>query len=544
MSVSSNHRAMIARALLLKPDRVLGPQQPDRPSYLRRLLAGGEWMDWDVRRDLAARIPEFIEGPTLSRRTLQSLNALLQAITVGSLRRAEAALSVEAESVKIPLWKQVACQDLAKVLVLARAECGDAQACATAAGYAIAEARASIVRGDLGAWFYIRAALWWAYRGKTDTWDIEYKPSPRYADLVSEDELLKPLAEFLTDTRAAQIMIETEEDILRGGAGVQGGSDLPPEFPADWDPSDLGDRPAAPAAPGPGPTLVVFPSVKHLPEPSKSARERGDSPRALIEDVAERPLPLVAAPDPAAFLRQFLDVCPWAEEAAEAFAMDLVGAPFAWFRPRILVGPPGEGKTAAARKLLKLAGLDCTVYSAAGQMDGGSFAGTSRQWSTWRLSVPAQAILRARQANVGIVVDEIEKAGTSRRWGRLDETLLPYLERHTARAVYDPAVEASLDVSAVSLILTANSLDGLCGPTRDRCQVLRWQGPRRQHLPFVAQAFVREVRAERNLAASWIPDLDGEELDALDWWKGGSLRPLRRAVETILAARDVYTARH
>ncbi|MGH1574541.1 hypothetical protein ACRAWG_32695 [Methylobacterium sp. P31] len=188
MSASSNHRASIARALLLKPDRVIGPQQPDQPSYLRILLAGGEWMDWDVRRDLATRIPEFIEGPTLSRRTLQSLNALLDAINVQRLRTAEAALTAEAESVKIPLWKQVGCQELAKVLVLARAECGDAQACATAAGYAIAEARASIVRGDLGAWFYIRAALWWAYRGRADTFDIEYKPSPRYADLVSEDE--------------------------------------------------------------------------------------------------------------------------------------------------------------------------------------------------------------------------------------------------------------------------------------------------------------------------------------------------------------------
>lgn len=542
MSASSNSRATIARALLLNPARVTGPQQPDRPSYLRILLAGGEWVDWDVRRDLAVRIPEFLEGPQLSRRTQQSLNAVLDAINIQRLRTAEAALAVDAESTKIPLWRQVACQELAKVLVLVRAECGDAQACATAAGYAIAEARASIVRGDLGSWFHIRAALWWAYRGKADTFDIEYKPAPRYADLVSEDELLKPLAELLADARAAQIMIEVEEDILRGGAGAQGGSDLPPEFPADWDPSDLGDQPVA--SPVAGPALVVFPNLRHLPEPTKSARDRGDSPRALVEDIAEKPLPLVHTPDPAAFRQAFLAACPWAEEAAEVFAMDLVGAPFAWFRPRILVGPPGEGKTASARLLVQLAGLDCTVYSAAGQMDGGSFAGTSRQWGSWRLSVPAQAILRARKASVGIVVDEVEKAGPSRRWGRLDETVLPFLERHTARAIFDPSLEANVNLSAVSFILTANSLDGLSAPMRDRCQVLRWQGPRREHLPFVAQAIVREIRTDRGLDASWIPDLDGDELDALDWWRGGSLRPLRRAVETILAARDVYTARH
>lgn len=545
MPITADQRIAVARALLLKPTRVTGPQEPTHPLPLSCLLAGGEWKGWDVRVDVPLRARVFLEGSIVSKRSRQRVEALLKSVDVQRLKAAETALRADhAHSNQIPTWHALECLDLARVLVLARAELGDPQACAEASGLALNYARDKIVTRDLGVWFFIRAALWWAYRSRSDAADIEYVPAPQYADLSADDELLEPLAQLLGDMRAAQVQVQTEEDLLRGGAGAQGGSDLPPALPGDpFDPLDLGDGPAKALAPR-GPTLVVFPSVQHLPEPSKSARERHESPRALVEEFAQRPLPLVAAPDPAAFKAAFLAACPWAEEAADAYAMDLVGAPYAAFRPRVLVGPPGEGKTAAARLLVQLAGLDCTVYSAAGQMDGGSFAGTSRQWSTWRLSVPAQAILRARHANVGIVIDEVEKAGTSRRWGRLDETLLPYLERHTARAIHDPAVEANLNLSAVSLILTANSIDGLSGPTRDRCQVLRWQGPGREHLPFLAQAIVKDLRSERGLDASWIPDLDGEELDALDWWRGGSMRPLRRAVETILASRDAYTARH
>ncbi|MFC6743374.1 AAA family ATPase [Methylobacterium tardum] len=335
-------------------------------------------------------------------------------------------------------------------------------------------------------------------------------------------------------------MIEDEDDILRGGAGQRTDmaelgqiADLP-SVPEDW------DRPGAEVAR----TLIVFPSLKHLPRPSAAAIDRGDSPRALAEPWADWPMPLVPAPDPGAFTAALRARFPWASDAIEAYAMDLVGAPFAAFRPRILVGPPGFGKTEFARAVLETAGLDVTVYAAAGQMDGGSFGGTSRQWGSWRPSVPAQGCLRHGKASHGITVDEVEKAGTSRRWGRLDETLLPFLERgSTARAIHDPALECALDLSAVSYVLTANSLSGIVQPLLDRAPPLHWPAPRAEDLPIVAAAILAGLRRDRGLDVTWCPDLDGEELDALTAWRGGSLRPLRRMVETILASRDVLARR-
>jgi len=303
-----------------------------------------------------------------------------------------------------------------------------------------------------------------------------------------------------------------------------------------------------PEPPAPAPprslTLVVCPRLDHLPKPGTHARDRGESPRALCDSAAEVALPLSPTPDPKAFADGLRAAYPWASEVIETYATDLAGAPFAAFRPRVLVGGAGGGKTSFALALLRAAGLPETLYSAAGQMDGGSFAGTSRQWGTWRLSVSAQAILRARRASVGIVVDEIEKAGPSRRWGRLDETILPFLERGTtAKAIHDPAVETALDLSGVSYVITANDTAGVSGPLLDRAPVVHWPMPRRGDLPIVAATILDGIRREQGLDERWLPALDGDEMDVLSAWRGGSLRPLRRMVEVVIASRDGFARR-
>lgn len=322
-----------------------------------------------------------------------------------------------------------------------------------------------------------------------------------------------------------------------------------------------GIRRIASSAPGPAPdpaidpeprtepgvtglSLVVIPSLKHLPLPSKHSRDRVDSPRALCEDLSEKALALTPAPDPAVFAATLLADYPWADEVVDMYAQDLVGAPFARFRPRTLVSGAGGGKTSFARALLRAAGLPEVLYSAAGVMDGGNFAGASRTWSTWRLSVPGQGVLRFGQASLGVIIDEAEKAGPSRRWGRLDETLLPFLERGTtARVIFDPALEVPLDLSGISYILTANDRHGMSGPLLDRAPAVEWPMPRRQDMPIVAAAILNELRRERSLDEVWCPPLDGDELDALTAWRGGSMRPLRRMVEAVVSSRETFARR-
>ncbi len=538
MSDDSKRESAAARlrAAILDPTAYCGPRQPMSPIDRAERLRGGEFMMWDARVDAQAILRGLQAYELPDDLSLQIARAI-ERPTVGKLRRVRQALRRE-----VPQGAEFACRDADSLLAFNVAALGCPAASAECAAAALDSAVLYIGSGDgtdghAQGHLAFRAACLWASDAQADATDIEYKPGPLYPRLSSFDQRARFWMASFAVIAKAEDAIAAEDDILRGGAGMQ--ADLsalvgldPPHIPEDW------DKPGSVTAQ----TLVVIPSLRHLPRPSTSAIDRGDSPRALAEPWAEKPMPLVRCPDPAAFAAAMRARFPWASEAIEAYAMDLVGAPYARFRPRILVGGPGLGKTAFARAILEETGLGVTVYSAAGQMDGGSYGGTSRQWGSWRLSVPAQGCIRFGKASHGIVVDEVEKAGNSRRWGRLDETLLPYLET-TARAIHDPALECALNLSAVTHILTANSLSGIVQPLLDRAPPIHWQAPRAEDLPIVAAAILEDLRIDRGLDETWCPDLDGEELDALTAWKGGSLRPLRRMVETVLAARDVLARR-
>lgn len=528
------------RAAILDPSAHCGPREPVAPIDRAERIRGGEFMCWDARVD-AQVILRGLLGFELPDDLRRHILAAADGPTIAKLRRVRQALSRR----EVPQVAERRCREAAALLAFNIAALGCANASAECAALAFDSAvtwlgSADSVDSYAQGFLAFRAASLWASDAQVDATEMEYKPNPLYTRLSGFDQRARYwLASFAVIAKAED-MLAMEDDILRGGAGMQ--SDLSalvelPPVPEDWDrPGSVASRPVQ--------SLVVIPSLKHLPRPSSSAIDRGDSPRAIGEPWAERPMPLIPTPDPAAFTASMLARFPWAAEAIEAYALDLVGAPFAAFRPRILVGPAGCGKTQFSRAVLEAAGLDVTVYAAAGQMDGGSFGGTSRQWGTWRPSVPAQGCLRFGKAAHGIVVDEVEKAGTSRRWGRLDETLLPFLERgSTARAIHDPAFETALDLSAVSYVLTANSLAGIVQPLLDRAPPIHWPSPRAEDMPIVAAAILADLRRDRGVDATWCPDLDPEELDALTAWRGGSLRPLRRMVETVVAARDVFARR-
>ncbi|BCM81598.1 AAA family ATPase [Methylobacterium indicum] len=552
MSNTGHSQASQIRALLLDPSPICGPREPSSPLPLRERQFGGEFLLWDARADLCASLQPLTKREDLPHGEVRlAIQAALTRPSASTALRAERALLVACERKGTPEHLATPLYDAAQLLPYHAAAFGSAEAAARISARSLDAAWLHLRGGDLGrGWLALRAALLWASDAQEDLRDVKYVPRPSFDRLTAFDLQALSFARAFAVIAKAERMIQDEDAILRGGAGAQGGG--PPEaddLPGLEDLPSLGEyltaasepAPQPPPAPRPALSLGVLPSLGHLPQPPKHVADRGDSPRAIGEPWAGKQMPLTPAPDPAAYAARLRARFPWASEAIEAYAGDLVGAPFARLSPRILVGPAGLGKTAFARAAVEEAGLDVTVYAAAGQMDGGSFAGTSRQWSTWRPSVPAQACLRLGKANHGIVVDEVEKAGDSRRWGRLDETLLPFLERgSTAKSIHDPAFECALDLSAVSYVLTANALDGIAGPLRDRCGVLHWPAPRAEDLPVVAAAILDEIRRDRGLDEAWCPGLDGNELDALSAWRGGSLRPLRRMVEAVVAARELF----
>jgi len=230
---------------------------------------------------------------------------------------------------------------------------------------------------------------------------------------------------------------------------------------------------------------------------------------------------------------------PYALEVIDFALADLVGRTTVKLRPLLLVGDPGGGKSRFARRLGEALGL--TVWRTdASRSDGAVFAGTDKRWHSAEPCHPFLAVAQARQASVLVLIDEIEKAGTRSDFGRFWDCLLGFLEPETNSRYPDPALQTKLDLSHISYVATANSLDPLPSPIRDRFRVASFPKPNAHDLDALLPAVIADLAQERGLHKDWVPPLDGIERAAVArHWRGGSLRRLRRIVEAVLRTRDI-----
>jgi len=281
------------------------------------------------------------------------------------------------------------------------------------------------------------------------------------------------------------------------------------------------------------PSAVVFHQVgnANTGEGKKVAKE--------LEELTGKALPLVLMPDLGAARAALKAEFPYAADVIDRILLDIPVRPQVQLRPTILVGSPGCGKSRFARRLLTVLAIPHDVIPCGGLSDG-AFAGTGRRWSTGEPSLPAALITRHRIAGPGAVLDEIEKVGTSRHNGQVHDALLAFLEKETACRFHDPYVQAPCDLSHVTWLMTANSLEGLPAPLRDRCRVIPFPEPGHEHLPALSRQIIADLLAEQGLDHRWASPLDALEMEAITRaWPGGSLRKLRRMIEATLAARSV-----
>jgi ATP-dependent Lon protease len=87
------------------------------------------------------------------------------------------------------------------------------------------------------------------------------------------------------------------------------------------------------------------------------------------------------------------------------------------------------------------------------------FGGTDRRWDSAEPCHAFLAIAQGKIANPLVLIDEIEKAATRTDYGRLWDCLLGFLEPETNARYPDPALQTNLDLSQVSYVATANSVD-------------------------------------------------------------------------------------
>lgn len=285
------------------------------------------------------------------------------------------------------------------------------------------------------------------------------------------------------------------------------------------------------------PTLVVMPKAK-------AAKIKSD--HSAWKEILDAPLPLVVAHDVAGIRRTLHAEYPHAVTAVDRLLRDLREGEPVRMKPAILVGSPGSGKSRLIRRLGDLLSIGVYRFDGGSSADGVGYGGTPRGWAESTPCVPARAVQQYRIANPIVMVDEIEKASANPRNGALWSVLLQHTEGETAKRLRDPALDAELDLSAVCHCATANSVDPLPDPLRDRYGIIRVPDPALAHLPQLAANVMRDLAAEDEAHAGDGPLADDELAVIGRAWAARrfSMRALQKIVAATLEARDQHAMRH